>query len=470
VTDRHPASSGFDAVSPRADRPTSTIGHVLQSIKSPAPGAPTADGINRSVAEILERIDREGVEAIRHYSRRFDAWDPEQFRISESAIAAAERSVPEPLRGHIDFALEQVRRFAVAQRETLHDLQIETMPGVTLGHRLMPVGHVGAYVPGGRYPLIAAALMTVAVPRVAGVGKVTAVAPPASDGGVDPASLYAMAASGADEIFCIGGVQAIAAMALGLAGPSAVDMIVGPGNAYVTEAKRQLYGRVGIDLVAGPTEILIVADASASPATLALDLLAQAEHGPTSRAVLLTWDRALAEATLTAIDYALSDLPNGAAAAESWRSHGEIALVASAEEALVHANQLAFEHVHIQGSPEQLDFFNAGLRNYGSLFLGETTTVVFGDKAIGTNHCLPTGRGARYTGGLWVGTFLKVLTYQELTASGAQSIAPSAAAIAAAEGLAAHAQSAALRANGPMAAEEGEQVLTPASNHSRKRR
>ena len=425
---------------------------MLKAIKSPAPDGPTADGISRAVAEILERIDREGIEAIRHYSRRFDAWDPEQFRISEAAIAAAERSVPESLRGHIDFALEQVRRFAVAQRETLHDLRIETMPGVTLGHRLVPVGHVGAYVPGGRYPLIAAAFMTVAVPRVAGVGKVTAVAPPSTDGGVDPATLYAMVASGADEIFCIGGVQAIAAMAFGVAGASPADMIVGPGNAYVTEAKRQLYGRVGIDLVAGPSEILIVADASASPATLAVDLLAQAEHGPTSRAVLLTWDRALAEETLTAIDSALADLPIGTPAAESWRSHGEIALAASAEEALAHANQLAFEHVHIQGSPEQLEFFNDGLRNYGSLFLGETTTVVFGDKAIGTNHCLPTGRGARYTGGLWVGTFLKALTYQELTASAAQAIAPSAAAIAAAEGLDAHARSAALRANGTFAA------------------
>jgi sulfopropanediol 3-dehydrogenase len=421
---------------------------VLEAIKSPAPGRPANDGVRDTVADILDRIDREGLDAVRHYSRRFDRWDPATFQVSEAEIAAAEQSVPASLRSHIDFALEQVRRFAVAQRETLHDLRIETMPGVTLGHRLVPVGHVGAYVPGGRYPLIAAAFMTVAVPRIAGVGKVTAVAPPAGEAGVEPATLYAMAASGADQIFCLGGVQAIAAMALGLAGIEPADMVVGPGNAYVTEAKRQLYGRVGIDLVAGPSEILILADASASPATLALDLLAQAEHGPTSRAALLTWDRSLAEETLVQVESALTQLPNGDPAAESWRGHGEIMLAESAEEALAHANRLAFEHVHIQAGREQLDFFSEGLRNYGSLFLGETTTVVFGDKAIGTNHCLPTGRGARYTGGLWVGTFLKALTYQELTATGAQAIAPPAAAIAAAEGLAAHARSAALRANG----------------------
>ena len=422
---------------------------MLKAIKRPAAGRQTDDGVRDAVARILDEIDRDGVEAVRRCSRRFDGWDPETFEVAPAAIEAAGHALPEELRRHIDFALEQVRRFATAQRGTLQDLDVETLPGVALGHRFVPVDRVGAYVPGGRYPLIAAAFMTVAVPRVAGVPSITAVAPPGGPDGMNPATLYAMAASGADRVFCIGGVQAIAALALGLGGVPAVDMIVGPGNAYVTEAKRQLYGQVGIDLVAGPSEILVLADGTASPETLAIDLLAQAEHGPTSRAVLVTWDRALAEATLAAVDTALATLPADAPAARSWADQGEIVLAESLVEALAHADELAFEHVHVQADATTLDRVAGELRNYGSLFLGETTTVVFGDKAIGTNHCLPTGRGARYTGGLWVGTFLKALTHQRLSAAGAAAIAPPSAAISAAEGLEAHVRSAALRGPAP---------------------
>jgi sulfopropanediol 3-dehydrogenase len=414
--------------------------------KAPSSTAPAIDdSVRETVAEILAGIELDGTDAVRAYSRRFDDWDPVDFRVEPDAIEAAADDLPVELCENIDFALEQVRSFASAQRTTMGDLRVETRPGVVLGHRLLPVDNVGAYVPGGRYPLIATAFMTIAVPKVAGVRKVTAVAPPSAAGGIDPATLYAMSASGADEIYCLGGVQAIAAMALGLGGISAVDMIVGPGNAFVAEAKRQLFGRVGIDLVAGPSEILVIADETASANTVALDLLAQAEHGPASRAVLLTWDGALADRVLRAVDAELAHLGTGRAAGEAWDGRGEIHLADTPEEALAFADGLAAEHVHVQGAPETLEFFREHLRNYGSLFLGETTTVVFGDKAIGTNHCLPTERGARYTSGLWVGSFLRALTYQEVTPEGARAVAEAAVGIASAEGMHGHAKSASLR-------------------------
>ena len=424
----------------------------VRRIKAPQALAPVTDeDVRRTVSEMLSRIEREGMDAVRAYSRQLDDWNPKDFRVEQAAVAAASESVAGDLKEHIGFALEQVEGFARAQRNTLSDLRVETLPGVVLGHRLVPVGSVGAYVPGGRYPLIAAAFMTVAVPKVAGVGRVVAGAPPHAGTGIHPVALHAIARSGADEIICVGGVQAVAMLAFGLGGVAPVDMVVGPGNAYVAEAKRQLFGRVGIDLIAGPSEILVVADEFASPETLALDLLAQAEHGPASRAVLVTWDRAIAEETVRQIELTLPRLATMATAARAWRERGEILLVDNVEEALEIADEMAAEHVHVQAAPDHLDLFRGELRNYGSLFLGETTTVVFGDKAIGTNHCLPTEGAARYSGGLWVGTFLRALSFQEVSRAGARRVAPAAAAIAAAEALDGHARSAAARANGAAA-------------------
>jgi len=408
----------------------------------------TGEDVRRTVSEMLLRIERKGMAAVRTYSRELDRWDPEQFRVSQAEIRASRESLDSTLADHVAFALAQVRGFARAQRATLSDLRVETLPGVVLGHRLIPVGTVGSYIPGGRYPLIAAAFMTVAVPKVAGVERVVAVAPPQSGKGIDPVALHAIALSGADEVYCVGGVQAIAMMALGLDDLPTADMVVGPGNAYVSEAKRQLFGRVGIDHIAGPSEILIIADESASPQTLALDLLAQAEHGPSSRAVLLTWNRAIAEATLDRVEDTLPQLANAPLAEQAWRDRGEVLLVDGVQEALEVADAMAAEHVHVQADPDLLALFHAELRNYGSLFLGETTTVVFGDKAIGTNHCLPTERAARYSGGLWVGSFLRALSFQEVSPEGARLVAPAAAAIAAAERLDGHARSAAVRVAG----------------------
>jgi sulfopropanediol 3-dehydrogenase len=338
-----------------------------------------------------------------------------------------------------------VRAFAEHQRSTLTELEIETLPGVRLGHRHVPVDAVGSYVPGGRYPMVASAFMTIVVPRVAGVGRVVACAPPREGRGVDHATLHAIASSGADEIVCLGGVQALAAMAFGLGEIEPVDMIVGAGNAYVAEAKRQLFGRVGIDLLAGPTEILVLADASADPELVAADLLGQAEHGPTSPAVLVTTSRALGAAVTSKLERLLRDWPTREVAGEAWTACGEIVVASGRDEAIEIANRYAHEHVEVHAEEGQLDAYLDGLRNYGSLFLGLEATVVYGDKAVGTNHVLPTGGAARYTGGLWVGKFLKTVTYQRLTAEGTRRVAPAAAAISDAEGFAGHALTARMR-------------------------
>jgi sulfopropanediol 3-dehydrogenase len=407
---------------------------------------PTAADISRVqtvVAEILERVRREGDAAVRDYSRRFDGWELPSFRVSEDEIRRAAAGLPESLKADIAFAQAQVRRFAEAQRARFEDFEIETLPGVFLGQCCIPVASAGAYIPGGRYPLIASAYMSVLTAKVAGVERVVACAPPRAGQGIHPPALHAIATSGADEIYCIGGVQALAAMAYGTESIRPVDFLAGPGNAYVAEAKRQLFGQVGVDLIAGPSEVLIIADDSAAPEVVAADLLAQAEHDPDAVAVLVTTSRQVGEWVLEEVERQLAGLPTGEVAAASWRARGEVALVEGAEAALALADEYAAEHVQVlTRDPE---WYRQRLRNYGSLFLGSETTVAFGDKAVGTNHILPTGRAARYTGGLWVGRYIKVVTTQRLTEAGSARIAPVTASICRAEGMAGHAVAAELR-------------------------
>ena len=368
------------------------------------------DAVGDVVDEIISAVAAEGDDAVRRYSKRLDGWTPEHFRLSSDEIAASIERVPEQVIDDIAFCQEQVRLFAKAQRATLVDLELETLPGVRLGHRHIPVASVGAYVPGGRYPMVASAHMSIVTAKVAGVGRVAACTPPL-EGRIPDATVAAMHLAGADEIYILGGVQALAALALGTATIEPVDVLVGPGNAYVVEAKRRLFGKVGIDLTAGPTEILIVADGAADPRIVASDLLGQAEHGPASPAVLITTSRALAEATSREVEAQLEGLPTADVARRAWEDFGEIIVVDSDEEALALADGYAFEHVEIQTVDPR--WYLDRLRNYGALFLGEATTVAYGDKTIGTNHILPTRGAARYTGGLWVGKFLKTVTFQE---------------------------------------------------------
>lgn len=401
--------------------------------------------VKQTVEAMLTRIEAEGLPAVREYSQALDDWEPESFRVSEEEIERAADDVPADLKEHIAFAQDQVRGFALRQLETLGNLHAETLPGVVLGHRHVPIGAVGSYVPGGRYPMLASAFMTVLVPKVAGVDRVVAASPPWQGRGIHPAMLYAMSTSGADEILCIGGVQALATLAFGIGEIDPIDMLVGAGNAYVAEAKRQLFGRVGIDLLAGPTEILVIADDDADPDLIAADLLGQAEHGPTSPCLLVSTSRAVAEGVISGVDELLQTWPTAAVAGEAWHNHGSVVVVADREEAIALANEYAPEHLEVQVAEEDLDSYLDGLRNYGSLFLGEQATVTYGDKVVGTNHVLPTGRAARYTGGLWVGKFLKTLTYQRLTAQGTRRIAPAAAAISDAELLEGHGLTAKIR-------------------------
>jgi sulfopropanediol 3-dehydrogenase len=412
---------------------------------APLYAAQAGADVRRTVSEMLSTIQRDGADAIRRYSAELDGWDPLSFIVDEAAIAAAGDQLDDELRDHIAFAQEQVRAFATAQRETMRDLEVQTLPGVTLGHRHIPVRTVGAYVPGGRYPMLASSFMTVIVPKVAGVEHVTACAPPQREGGIHPAMLYAMATSGADAILALGGVQALAAMAFGIEGLAGADMIVGAGNAYVAEAKRQLFGDVGIDLLAGPTEIAIIADGGADPTMVAADLLGQAEHGPTSPAVLITTSRDLGRAVLSEVDELLATWPTRAVAGAAWEAHGQVAVVDDLDAAMALSDEIAPEHLEVQVSEGRLGDCLAGLRNYGSLFLGREATVAYGDKAVGTNHVLPTMGAARYTGGLWVGKFLKTCTYQRLTEEGTRRIAPAVAAISLAERFEGHALTATMR-------------------------
>jgi sulfopropanediol 3-dehydrogenase len=401
--------------------------------------------VKATVERMLGEIREEGEPAIRRWSSKLDDWSPPSFRLTrDEAEAIAARTEPE-LRAHLDVAARNIRRFAEAQRETLSELDVEVAPGLAAGHRLVPVDSVGAYVPGGRYPMVASAFMTIVVPKVAGVGRVVGCAPPRDGRGIHPATLYAIASSGADQIVCLGGVQALAALAFGLGGVEPVDMIVGAGNAYVAEAKRQLFGTVGIDLLAGPTEILVLADDSADAELVAADLLGQAEHGPTSPAVLITCSRRIAERVEGEIERLLRSWPTREVAGEAWRACGEILVTADRAEAIELANGYAHEHVEVHAAEEELEAYLDGLRSYGSLFLGSEATVVYGDKAVGTNHVLPTARAARYTGGLWVGKFLRTVTFQQLTEEGTRRVAPAAAAISDAESFGGHALTARMR-------------------------
>jgi len=384
---------------------------TLKAGRSQEAKAEASAEVRSAVESILADVAERGDEAVGHYSESFDGWTPESFLLTESEIEACVASVPEQTVDDVRFAQEQIRGFALAQRAALADVEVETLPGVFLGHRNIPVESVGCYVPGGRYPMVASAHMSVVTAKAAGVPRVVACAPP-FDGAPHPAIVTAMHLGGADEILVLGGVQAVAAMALGTATVDPVDMLVGPGNAYVAEAKRQLFGRVGIDLLAGPTETLVIADETCDPELAAVDLLGQAEHGPTSPAILLTTSLELAEAVPAAIEAELGWLPTADVARTAWEECGEIILCDTVDELVSEADRIASEHVQVM--TRDPDVFLERMRNYGALFLGPRTNVAFGDKVIGTNHTLPTMRAARYTGGLWVGKFLKTCTYQRI--------------------------------------------------------
>lgn len=395
------------------------------------------------VAKVLDDISARGDVAVREYSAAFDRWEPGSFRLSRAEIDACYRGLPPGAIDDIRFAQAQVRRFAEHQRDALRDVEVETLPGVILGHRNIPVQSVGCYVPGGKYPLVASAHMSIVTARVAGVRRIVAAAPP-FNGDPAPAVVVAMDMAGADEIYVLGGVQAVGAMALGTDSIRPVDMIVGPGNAYVAEAKRQLFGRVGIDLLAGPTETLVIADDSADGEICATDLLGQAEHGPNSPAILLTTSHTLAESTLGEIERQLTVLRTADIAGRAWRDYGQVIVCDSLEEMVTVADEVASEHVQVMTRDPQ--YFLDRMTNYGALFLGQETNVSYGDKVIGTNHTLPTRRAARYTGGLWVGKFLKTCTYQRvLTPEASALIGRYCSRLCALEGFAGHQAQADLR-------------------------
>jgi sulfopropanediol 3-dehydrogenase len=399
--------------------------------------------VRATVEGILGEVKARGDKAIRELSKKFDNWEPKDFRLTPAEIEKAIAQVSKRDLEDIKFAQTQVRNFAQKQRDTMKDLEVETLPGVVLGHRHIPVNSIGCYVPGGRYPMVASAHMSVVTARVAGVKRIAACAPP-HKGGPHPAIVAAMHFGGADEIYVLGGVQAVAAMALGTESIAPVDMIVGPGNAYVAESKRQLFGRVGIDLLAGPTETLIIADDSVDGEICATDLLGQAEHGPTSPAVLLTNSEKLARDTMSEIERLLKILPTADAAGKAWADYGEVIVCDSYEDMVQEADRIASEHVQVM--THDPDYFLNNMTNYGSLFLGPRTNVAYGDKVIGTNHTLPTKKAARYTGGLWVGKFLKTCTYQKvLTDKASATIGEYASRLCVLEGFLAHAEQANVR-------------------------
>ena len=401
----------------------------LQSVKS-------------TVENIIEDIETDGDKAVAKYSATFDKWNPKSFRLSDEEIKACYDELDDSIIEDIKWAQTQVRNFAQIQRDSMKDVEVETIPGVILGHKHIPMESVGCYVPGGKYPLVASAHMSVVTAKVAGVKRVIAAAPP-FDGRPSPAIVVAMDLAGADEIYCFGGVQAIAAMAIGTETIAPVDMIVGPGNAFVAEAKRQLFGRVGIDLFAGPTETLVIADESVDGELCAADLLGQAEHGPTSPAILLTNSEKLARDTMAEVERQLTILPTAEVAGAAWKDHGEVIVCDTYEEMIQVANDLAFEHVQIM--TENIPYFKENMRNFGALFLGPETNVSYGDKCIGTNHTLPTRKAARYTGGLWVGKFIKTCTFQSATEEASVVVGEYCSRLCAVEGFAGHKEQADIR-------------------------
>jgi sulfopropanediol 3-dehydrogenase len=399
--------------------------------------------VRKTVEAILSDIATRGEAAVREYSEKFDKWSPATFRLSESDIDECIRALPQQVIDDIKFAQQQIRNFALKQRAALQDVEVETIPGVVLGHKNIPVNSVGCYVPGGRYPMVASAHMSVVTAKAAGVKRIIASAPPFG-GKPHPAIVAAMHFGGADEIYAFGGVQAVAAMALGTETIAPVDMLVGPGNAFVAEAKRQLFGRVGIDLLAGPTETLIIADDSCDAEMAAVDLIGQAEHGPGSPAVLLTNSAKLAAAVPAEIERLFSWLPTAEIARQAWQNCGEIIVCDTLDEMVQEADRIASEHVQVL--TRDPDYFLERMTNFGGLFLGPRTNVAFGDKVIGTNHTLPTMKAARYTGGLWVGKFIKTCTYQRvLTDEAAAVVGEYCSRLCALEGFSAHKEQADLR-------------------------
>lgn len=387
---------------------------TVKYIKQGKPAEVKADlaiQVRATVEGILGDIESRGDAAVREYSAKFDKWAPESFRLTRQQIEACIAELSPRTLEDIKFAQAQIRRFAQVQRDSMKDVEVETLPGVVLGHKHIPVNSVGCYIPGGKYPLIASAHMSVLTAKVAGVPRVIAAAPP-FEGRPCPEIVAAMHLAGADEIYCLGGVQAVAAMAIGTESITGVDMIVGPGNAYVAEAKRQLFGRVGIDLFAGPTETLVICDDTVDAELAAVDLLGQAEHGPTSPAYCITTSKSIAAELPAAIDKVLARLDTAPVASVSWRDYGEIILCETDEEMLQEAERLCSEHVQVMTANP--DWFLHRMTRYGALFLGHRTNVSYGDKVIGTNHTLPTQGAGRYTGGLWAGKFIKTHTYQRV--------------------------------------------------------
>lgn len=399
--------------------------------------------VSDAVADILRQVRARGDEALREFTRRFDGVDRASPVVGEEERKAARAVVPGEVIHDLEFAADRIREYARLQLGAISEVVGEILPGVVAGHRLLPVQSVGVYVPGGRHPLPSTALMGIIPAREAGVERVAACSPPDGSGGINPYTLVAMEIAGADEIYCMGGAQAVAAFAYGTEAVRPVDMIVGPGNRYVTEAKRQVFGRVGIDFLAGPSEVLVIADHTADPVLVAADLLAQCEHDPQARATLVTTSRALARQVMEELDRQLAALPTSRVVKEAWDTGGAVYLVSDLEEAAELANEVAPEHLEIHASAA--DRIVPRLRNYGSLFLGDLAAEALGDYATGPNHILPTARTARFTGGLWAGTFLKVVSYQRLSPEGAKLLAPVASRLAALEGLAAHAAAARLR-------------------------
>ncbi len=399
--------------------------------------------VREIVESILAEIAERGDAAVREYSEKFDNWSPETYRLSDEQIQACIDSLPTSTLDDIRFAQEQVKNFARVQRESMLDVEVETRPGVVLGHKHLPVNSVGCYIPGGKYPLVASAHMSVATAKVAGVPRVIACAPP-FEGEPNAAIVATMALAGADEIYCFGGVQAVGAMALGTETIPGVDMIVGPGNAFVAEAKRQLFGRVGIDLLAGPTETLVICDEIGCDAEMAAtDLLGQAEHGPNSPAILLTNSELLARDTMKEIERQLTTLETAEIAGAAWNDYGQVIVCDSYDEMVSVADDIASEHVQVM--TEDPDYFLQNMTNYGALFLGPETNVSYGDKVIGTNHTLPTNKAARYTGGLWVGKFIKTCTYQKVSPEATVEIGEYCSRLCALEGFAGHKAQADLR-------------------------
>lgn len=415
----------------------------LKPVSSPQ-DIDSTEAVVETVSNILRTVGADGETAVRELSERFDNWSPDSFRLSTEQIEAAVAEVPASTLADIQFAQDQIRFFAEKQLASMQPVEVETLPGVVLGHTHRPIRSVGAYIPGGRYPMVASAHMSVLTAKVAGCERVAACTPP-SGGGIPNETVAAMHMAGADEIYILGGVQAVASMGLGVEFMDPVDMIVGPGNAYVAEAKRQLFGRVGIDLLAGPTETLVIADDTADAEMCATDLLGQAEHGPESPAVLLTTSRQLGLDTIDEIARQLETLSTADVASVAWRDYGRVIVCADREEVVAISDELAFEHVQVITSDD--DYYFKNLEHYGALFLGPMTHVANGDKVIGTNHTLPTRKAARYTGGLWVGKFIRTCTYQRITdPASAATIGEYCARLCEIEGFAGHQAQGALRA------------------------